>query len=169
MLLQQQSTQPREERRGAAQGGNGERPHVFKVRVENAHKIQVPIIHGWDCSLLWRAGKQFKTPEFCQMMEYHNYTLFIGHLIPAMTDAAPKTLSASTCTFMWRNKQRSRKSPAFQRWADKYLLPDGGVTFNHAYCLVTCSCRIWLLEHAYLLCDKRAFKRGPLCWRYVVV
>lgn len=59
------------------------------------------------------------------MMEYYNYTLFIGHLIPAMTDAAPKTLNASICTFMWQNRQRSHKSPTFQRWADKYLLPDG--------------------------------------------
>lgn len=71
------------------QGGKRETTR-FQSLLQNTHKIQVPIIRGWDFSLLWHAGKQFK-PLNSQMMEYHNYTLFIGHLIPAMTDAAPKT------------------------------------------------------------------------------
>lgn len=121
MLLQQQSTQLREERRELCREAT-ERPHVFKVRLETLIKHRSLLFTG-GISRSYRQTVQ--TPELCQMMEYHNYTLFIGHLIPAMTDAAPKTLSASICTFMWRNRQRSRKSPTFQRWADKYLLPDG--------------------------------------------
>lgn len=58
------------------------------------------------------------------MMEHHNYALFIGRLILAMTDAAPNP-KCFHLHFHVANEQRSHGLPAFQRWADKYLWRDG--------------------------------------------
>ena len=74
-------------------------------------------------------GKQPKIPRLCQMMEHHNYLRFIGPLIPAMTDAAPNHKHFHL-HFHVAKEQSSHGSPAFQRWARKYLWPDSKVTFN---------------------------------------
>lgn len=128
----------------------------FSLKHCRVVKSAGPIIHGWDFSfsLLQQARKQPKTLELCQMMERNNYAPFIGHLIPAMTDAAPSPKVfpfALSCgkTEQWR--EASARLPLKGR-PDKIFMTWRRVTFNRG--LLTCSREVWLLQPAYLLCNK---------------
>lgn len=85
-----------EREEGAAEGGDTQDHTFSKLTLKHSAliKAQVPLFTGGislSLSLSIIACRQTaQTPELCQMMEHHNYALFIGRLIPAMTDAAPK-------------------------------------------------------------------------------